>query len=418
MFLQINEEDVSVKLRTVIVSLAVLAAPTTGFAQQGMSKEEWIKHEAEREFKESTMSRLKALEDKYKDPKTGKEKDAWWDAVRFYGDFRFRHETIDTSTSLVRHRSRIRARINMESKVNDEVKLGFRLATNESNDPVSTNQTLTSGFSKKAIELDAAYVAWMPMNGLTVEAGKTNQPFYQPGKSDLIWDQDLTPEGLVMKYSRPLEGIEFFMNAAGYWVNEKSGALDDTAMYGAQAGVKADLGGDMKLTAGGSIFAYPDSKNEATFFSQSNAFGNQTNGASGSFTYAKKFVEVEAFVELATMLMEKPLTLFWDYVDNIGTSHDDIAWLAGFSYGKLTNPGDMALTYNYRKLTRNSVIGAFTDSDAGGGGTNHKGHKLSTEIQIAKKWTGALTYFRSETALAANTQTDYNRFQFDFVFKF
>lgn len=412
-------------IRSSMAAIGLLAFSGLAGAQEGMSKEEWIKLEAEKEFKQSTMARLKALEDKNKDPKTGKDKDAWWDIIKFSGDFRLRHETIDTDTTQVRHRSRIRTRLNMDAKVNDEVDFGFRLATNEGGDAVSTNQTLTSGFSKKAVFIDLAYVDYHPSKDLRFQGGKIPQPFVTVGRSDLIWDGDLTPEGIAAKYNAVIDALEFFFVGAIYSINEKSTALDDTRMFGAQVGIRTDLGGDMKLTAGASIFSYPDTKGELVFPTSSapttfgsGGSGNQTTGAAASLLYAKEFKELEFFLEIATTLMEKPFAVFADVVDNIATSGDDKAWLAGFAFGKLSNPGDWAVNYNYRKLQRNAMIGSFTDSDSGGGGTNHKGHKVSFETQIAKKWSGGITYFRDETGIAAGTDTDYHRFQFDLMFKF
>ena len=64
-----------------------------------------------------------------------------------------------------RHRNRIRARLGLGAKVNDEWDLGFRLATGHgevSGDPVSTNQTLDEAFSKKPIWLDQAFFGYHP----------------------------------------------------------------------------------------------------------------------------------------------------------------------------------------------------------------------------------------------------------------
>ena len=117
------------------------------------------------------------------------------------GDFRYRYEYIDDdSAAQVRHRNRIRARLGLDAKINDEWNLGFRLATAEGlsgGDPVSTNQTLDGSYSKKTFWLDLAYLNYHPqwVKGLSAIAGKMANPFYMVGKNQLIWDHDLTPEG-------------------------------------------------------------------------------------------------------------------------------------------------------------------------------------------------------------------------------
>jgi len=141
----------------------------------------------------------------------------WVEKVKISGDLRYRHESIDEQSGgewkdgVSRHR--IRARLGVNGKVNDEVDLGFRLASGSA-DPVSTNQNLESSFSSKTIWLDLAYFDWHPagIKGFNFIGGKMNNPFYSVGKNQLIWDHDLTPEGLAAKYeiqrrfSIPLRG--------------------------------------------------------------------------------------------------------------------------------------------------------------------------------------------------------------------
>src|SRR4030042_957601 len=83
----------------------------------------------------------------------------WASKLSWYGDFRYRYEYIDDDSGATedRHRNRIRARLGLTAKINDEWDLGFRIATRQgevSGDPVSTNQTFDPAFSKKPIWLD------------------------------------------------------------------------------------------------------------------------------------------------------------------------------------------------------------------------------------------------------------------------
>ena len=56
--------------------------------------------------------------------------------------------------------------------------LGFRVASGEAIDIGSTNQTLTSFYSRKPINIDQVFVAWSPkpLNGLTLGFGKFGYP--------------------------------------------------------------------------------------------------------------------------------------------------------------------------------------------------------------------------------------------------
>jgi hypothetical protein len=88
----------------------------------------------------------------------------WIDRVTLKGDLRYRYEfTSDETknaagvqTTADRYRDRIRGRLNVEAKVNDEVTLGLGIASGENGDPRSSNQTLTGVSNRKAFDLDLA----------------------------------------------------------------------------------------------------------------------------------------------------------------------------------------------------------------------------------------------------------------------
>lgn len=87
----------------------------------------------------------------------------------------------------------VRARLGMTAKVTDEVTVGVRLATGSSDSPVSTNQVLGGGFSKKDIWLDRAYVKIQPWSFASVTLGRMANPFFS---TDLMYDDDLNFDGV------------------------------------------------------------------------------------------------------------------------------------------------------------------------------------------------------------------------------
>ena len=121
----------------------------------------------------------------------------WVNNVKIKGDLRYRHEwKDDESQADDRNRHRIRARIGIYGKVNDEVDLGFRLASGNTSTPTSTNQDLDTAFSSKNIWLDLAYFDYHPaaVEGLKVLGGKIKDPYFRAGKSNLMFDSDVNPE--------------------------------------------------------------------------------------------------------------------------------------------------------------------------------------------------------------------------------
>ncbi len=149
---------------------------------------------------------------------------SWTDKVSLKGDLRMRYENIDDETKTdERNRQRIRARLGVIAKPQDDLELGFRLSTSDDNDPRSSNQTIGNGNSSKDFVLDLAYFKWAAMQGLTVSGGKFENPLYRPGKQGLLWDSDWNPEGFGVNY---VNGA-FFANAIGFWLETDSNKSEE-----------------------------------------------------------------------------------------------------------------------------------------------------------------------------------------------
>jgi hypothetical protein len=147
----------------------------------------------------------------------------WWENIKIEGDFRYRHEMIDKEGKDIRHRHRLRARLSVFAKANDMIDIGIRMATG-SNDPVSTNQTLDNAFSTKDFRLDMAYfnLYHEKVPDFRTTAGKFKNPFFKPGKSELIWDSDWNPEGGAATFHHDLNNVAVTLIGAGLWIEEHS----------------------------------------------------------------------------------------------------------------------------------------------------------------------------------------------------
>ena len=114
------------------------------------------------------------------------------------------------------------------------MRVGLVLATG-GDDPVSANQTLDGGFSRKSVGVDRAFFTWQATEALSFTGGKMATPFFRPGNHHLIYDNDLNPEGLALRYTFG----DWFANYAGLWVEERSSA-NDSILLGGQFGYRGD----------------------------------------------------------------------------------------------------------------------------------------------------------------------------------
>lgn len=383
--------------------------------------------EARQRLKERALAeKIEQIQEKAEKEEVGTLPDdlKWLENIKISGDFRYRHESINAESSgrwkTGRSRHRIRARLGLNAKVNDEWDLGFRIASGSA-DPVSTNQSLDGGFSSKDLWLDLGYFNYHPLGikGLNVYGGKMKNPFYKVGKNQLIWDGDLNPEGIAATYKIPLGDRDtLHINGGGFWAEESSSDVD-TSLWGAQTYLKHEFGNKNYLLGGLSYFDYGNIEGRPTLYStdpDDEAFGNTFTTSGGKTYYAGDYDIFEVFGEYGFKAGDMPLAVYGDYAYNTAAAtSEDTGWLIGFKINKAKTPGSWDVSYDYRDLEADAVIGLFSDSDFIGGGTNGKGHRFGFTYQLAKNLQAGATYFLNEKG---DDEDDYRRLQLDLKFKF
>jgi hypothetical protein len=328
--------------------------------------------------------------------------------IRFTGDLRYRQESINEDARAERHRQRIRARFGVTADIADRVRVGLQLATGD-DDPVSANQSLDGGFNRKSFGVDRAFFSWAATEQLTFTGGKMANPFFRPGSHHLIYDGDLNPDGLSLRYARG----DWFVNYAGLWVEERS-AANDSILLGGQFGYRHTLANGMRLTAGASYYDYLETQGQTPFW-DGDAAGNRLTPTG---RYLNDFNLTEVFTELGLTARERPVTLFADYVVNNEAGDQDTGFAVGASIGQVSKQGDWRFGYVYQDLEADAVIGTFTDSDFGGGGTDNKGHVVELNYGFRDRLVFGLRYFLNQRGAAAGNERDYNRLQADVVFNY
>ncbi|MFI4910380.1 MAG: putative porin [Sedimentisphaeraceae bacterium JB056] len=387
-------------------------------AMEKQQKEQLNAVEKKQEEKDAELSKQIAEVASQKSTQVAEVPDSlkWAENIKIGGDFRYRHEYIDDDTkSDDRNRNRIRARVKIDGKVNDDLDFSMRVASG-SEDPVSTNETLDGGFSSKDLWIDRAYLKYHGFKNVDILAGKMGNPFMAVGKNQLIWDGDLNPEGGAMQFDFDLnKDSSMFVNLGGMWVEENSSDVDQS-LFGGQIGVVTAMG-DGTLTAGMGYFDYGNLEDQLAVYDKEDAFGNtHVTNPDSTESYIYDYNLVEAFAAYDFKAGDAPVSVYGDYVKNIASGvQEDTGWLVGLKYGKAKAAGTWDAGYNYRDLEADAVVGAFSDSDFIGGGTDGKGHKFTFNYAIAKNFTTGVTYLMNEKG---DAETDYDRLQLDFKLKF
>jgi hypothetical protein len=361
-------------------------------------------------------------------------KKSWTDSLAFKGDLRYRFETIDDASKkdadgdeYTRYRNRIRARLGAEAKLSDQLKAGLELSTGDA-DPISGNQTLGDGFAKKPFHLSLAYLDYAFFSEketkLNAVAGKMKNPFLTMPE-DLVWDGDVTPEGLALKGQVGNDIATLMANAGSLWVQERS-EEDDLMLYAGQLAAKINLPKETALMLGVSVYAFQDIQGQDVidWEDKNNSFGNSTvdGSVSGDTTnkaWKTKFTPVVPFAKLDLAVAGLPVALFVQQVTNVDADEEDQGYAAGLSLGKAKEPKSWEIGYSYAELEKDAVVGFLTDSDRWGGGTDGNSHRIYGKVQVLKNLQVGATYLTGEKKISDPAKTsDYDRLMVDLAVKF
>ncbi len=338
------------------------------------------------------------------------------------GDFRFRTENIKEQQAAPlsdseRTRQRIRLRIGATTQINSKTEVGLRFATGTTSaaESTTTNQDLTDYESHKSIILDLAYFNHKATDNLSILGGKTVNPYYFVGANDLIFDNDITPEGLALKYKQPVGSGDLLFNLAGSWLSERfsaSGASDNTdvGLLGAQLGyVCKNESYNAAITLASYNFA--NIKGAVAPIAR----GNSLTGG----LYDNNYKLTSVGFSLGTQLDEKPITAYVENVANSEVSQNRNATIYGLKYGQLKDPESWSVAADFREIEKDAVLGAFTDSDVAGGGTDVRSWRASIAYQLDENMGTTLTYFNGKRTISSPTfSPDHQRIWLDFNFNF
>jgi hypothetical protein len=226
-------------------------------------------------------------------------------SIAFSGDLRLQldsiHNQLDASANAqnpailgnklaARNRLRLRARLGIQGRIDDQFDWGIRLATGLLDDPISSNQILTDFYDRKQFALDRAFIRWSPRQvpGLQIIGGKFEPPWL---RTEMTIDRDINVEGVAESYTRstksgPLRELSLvawqlpFLERNSVFVRNSNGTPNpietrragrDLALYGAQARTKFSLGSNTALTLSAADLYYSGTQ----FITPIQFFGNQ-----------------------------------------------------------------------------------------------------------------------------------------------
>jgi len=379
----------------------------------------------------------------------------WVTSLKFNGDVRVRYEnfTAENPAFVDQNRFRFRLRFGAVATLMDDFEAGFRLTSSQQQgnfggDPISGNATMTDNASKKYIFIDQAYGKWSPLKGphlsgsLTV--GKMENPFVF---SDMVFDQDYTPEGLAMQSAYRFNDAQTVQLTGGAFVLDEVGASSsDSYMYGVQA--RLDSAWTPKIKTSGGVAALII-QNDQALVNAAVPNINRGNDRDVATAPVYNFNPIVGDLSLTYTLDSGPLytgpfpiKVGGDAIYNPAAPSasaslaDNYGYSAGVLIGKAGKKGTWELAYTWKYLGGNAWWEELVDSDFGafyqvpqansglgagyGSGTGVQGHivKLAYSpydcVILSAKW------FRTEllNGSPAGSDSTMNRVQVDAMWKF
>jgi hypothetical protein len=320
----------------------------------------------------------------------------WLNYVTLFGDLRVRHENFSQNDLIARNRDRLRARVGLSVNPSDEISARVRLATGDPNNPVTRNQTFSNTFTQKPVNLDEAYLTLKPGKSFNLEpgwftmtAGKFAANAYRV--SELVWDDDLTPEGATetLNLVDQKEGFVRGLKVNAFqWVVDEIATQEDPWMGGGQLVGDTALGTAASWTLSFADYHYENLNAVAAKFLDPNSknFNSQlantnrlivTRDASNKVTGVKGFTSKFNLVSAATELNLPdvggiPAGVFGEFVYNTQADSKNVGFYVGAGIGyagrdwyhnSLKNKGDWAVSYTYAWVERDAVVALFTYDD-------------------------------------------------------
>lgn len=376
------------------------------------------------------------------------------DNFQIYGDFRARLENdwdsqkTDGTDRDDRLRARIRARVGMKYKPNDNFTFDTRLRTGSDDSHQSPHITVADFSGNDTGDSDVNFDKWYlkgETDSLWGWIGRNSFPFWK--QNELFWDDDATPAGIAAGYKHGIGSDSKLALNTGY-LSLPSGMQEFCGDMGAAQVVFSTKVNDTGLTAAGGFFSFDgdslrsngqpsDSDCQVDLDGDGNTRDDLLLDGNGLRDYEIWVVNLQA--KLRAMGM--PLTLGVDYMHNaedysatdsdpLTAAHKDETdgYVISAKLGQLKEPSDWLGAVYYANIETFAVNSSYAQDDwvrwgsaVESRGSNMEGFELRAGYVPARKMNILARLYivdQIEKRPGATHEEDGNRFRVDFNYKF
>jgi hypothetical protein len=253
-------------------------------------------------------------------------------------------------------------------------------------------------------------------------------PFFRPISADIVWDDDVAPEGFAQNFKfKPAEGTVLFLNTGQFVLDDDAADSNAQWMFGEQVGTELALSDATKFTLAVADY-YPTNIKKSTLGQVTIQDGNSRLGvcpagtaAVAACTLTSQFNVVDVDAQLATKVGPLPITVMGTWIRNVNktTSGKNFGYQTGVVLGKAAAPNSWEVAYLYKYSETDSTLADLADSDFGNG-TNRRGHVTWAAYNFTKYLQAKAKLFMTKVAdeaLAPN-KNNIDRLQVDLMVLF
>jgi len=351
-----------------------------------------------------------------------------FDRIHFKGDLRIRYESKETDyydgSESNKYLGRYRLRLGSNIDITDNLHFDVGMRSGFGN-PTSGNQTFVqankdtdplSDYFFQSLRFNILDIAYTSGNS-TWKVGRSLYMMYRPIKSQLVWDNDLSLDGINYQYQDDTKIITAGINQPSY--AENWDAVNNVNLFLAQYVQKTKLESST-LNLGTGFYYYDGVKGNTPLYSDDDGTGMGNTLVNGVF--ANDYHILEGFAELKFKdVLGKPFAIAAGVAYNTAADDNNFGYDIGLQLGKAKEVGDWQVKYSYTDIEEDAVLGAHSDSDNFGGGTAAKGHAIRSQYKFGPHTYLAATYFINEFyagKIDDKPGADYERVQLDAIIKF
>lgn len=308
--------------------------------------------------------------------------------LSFAADFRLRYESNVADADRRNHdRVAIRGRARAIYNASRRLAVGAQIATGDADDPNSADVTLSNFDDDLEVSLDQLY-ARVNFGELQVSAGKIPQPLI---RTDLLWDSDVSPQGVSAMYTAPFAGPGSLKTTALYFIVDESLTGRNSDMAGIQLALSYPVSTAWRYEFAAGYYDY-----SLRSLLGADAGDLRSNGIDATGNYVSDFNLLNV---ISTLTYQRPGTRWLmratgDYVRNFGSAPPaDSAYGADVLVGRLIRMNDWRCGYGYAVADTDAVLAAFSHDNTTIA-TNYRQHSAVLDYQLSSSIVFNTTLYR------------------------